>query len=163
MFLCAHPALAPDAAAALTLRLVLGVSTADIAAVFHTAEPAMAARLTRAKRTVVRSGRKFAVPEGPDLPPRLATVCRVVYLAFTTAYAPARGAEVSRTAVAGEAIRLGRLLTGLRPEPPEARALLALMLLQHARRDARTDAVAGWSCCRTRTGRGGMPRRFARG
>ena len=141
MFLSAHPALAPDAAAALTLRLVLGVPTADIAAVFHTAEPAMAARLTRAKRTVARSDHLFAVPEGPDLPLRLATVCRVIYLAFTTAYAPARGAEVTRTAVAGEAIRLGRLLIGLRPEPPEARTLLALMLLQHSRRDARTDTT----------------------
>ena len=93
MFLCAHPDLAPDAAAALTLRLVLGVPTADIAAVFHTAEPTMAARLTRAKRTVARSGEPFVVPTGQDLPPRLATVCRVVYLAFTTAYAPARGAR----------------------------------------------------------------------
>ena len=139
LFLCAHPALAPDAAAALTLRLVLGVPTADIAAVFHTTEPTMAARLTRAKRVVARSGERFAIPVGADLPPRLDTVCRVVYLAFTSAYAPARGAEVTRLEVAAEAIRLGRLLTGLRPEPPEARALLALMLLQHSRRDARTD------------------------
>jgi len=139
MFLCAHPALAQDAAAALTLRLVLGVPTADIAAVFLTAEPAMAARLTRAKRTVARASERFAVPTGAQLPPRLATVCRTVYLAFTTAYAPARGSEVTRAAVAAEAVRLGRLLTALRPEPPEARALLALMLLQHSRRDARTD------------------------
>jgi RNA polymerase sigma-70 factor (ECF subfamily) len=139
MFLCAHPDLAPDAAAALTLRLVLGVPTADIAAVFHTAEPTMAARLTRAKRTVARSGEPFVVPTGQALP-RLDTVCRVVYLAFTTAYAPARGSEVTRAAVAAEAVRLGRLLTALRPEPPQARALLALMLLQHSRRDARTDA-----------------------
>jgi predicted RNA polymerase sigma factor len=141
MFVCADPALAPDAAAALTLRLVLGVPTADIAGVFHTAEATMAARLTRAKRAVAQSGARFAVPEGDDLPPRLATVCRIVYLAFTTAYAPARGSEVTRVAVAAEAIRLGRLLTALRPEPAEARALLALMLLQHSRRDARTDAT----------------------
>ncbi len=141
MFLCAHPALAPDAAAALTLRLVVGVATADIAAVFHTTEPTMAARLTRAKRTVARSGGHFVVPAGAELAPRLATVCRIVYLAFTTAYAPARGSEVTRAAVAGEAVRLGRLLMALRPEPPEARALLALMLLQHSRRDARTDAT----------------------
>ena len=139
LFLCAHPTLAPDAAAALTLRLVLGVPTADIAAVFHATEPAMAARLTRAKRAVARSGERFAVPTGADLPPRLATVCRIVYLAFTSAYAPARGSEVTRTGVATEAVRLGRLLTALRPEPPEARALLALMLLQHSRRDTRTD------------------------
>ncbi len=141
MFLCAHPDLAPDAAAALTLRLVLGVATADIAAVFHTAEPTMAARLTRAKRTVGRSGARFVVPAGQDLPPRVATVCRVVYLAFTTAYAPARGSEATRATVAAEAVRLGQLLTGLRPEPPEARALLALLLLQHSRRDARTGAA----------------------
>jgi RNA polymerase sigma-70 factor (ECF subfamily) len=81
------------------------------------------------------------VPTGQDLPPRLATVGRVVYLAFTTAYAPARGSAVTRATVAAEALRLGRLLTALRPEPPEARALLALMLLQHSRRDARTDAA----------------------
>ena len=141
MFLCAHPTLAPDAAAALTLRLVLGVPTSDIAAVFHTTEATMAARLTRAKRTVTLSGVRFAVPPGDELSPRLATVCRIVYLAFTTAYAPARGSEVARVAAAAEAVRLGRLLMSLRSEPPEARALLALMLLQHSRRDARTDGA----------------------
>jgi RNA polymerase sigma-70 factor (ECF subfamily) len=141
IFLCARPVLAPDAAAALTLRLVLGVPTADIAAVFHTSEPTMAARLTRAKRTVAGAGERFAVPTGDHLPPRLATVCRVVYLAFTSAYAPARGGQATRVTVAAEAIRLGRLLIALRPEPPPARALLALMLLQHSRREARTDAT----------------------
>ena len=141
MFLSAQPVLAPDAAAALTLRLVLGVPTADIAAVFHTSEPTMAARLTRAKRAVAGSGERFAVPTGDALSPRLETVCRVVYLTFTSAYAPARGHQATRVTVAAEAIRLGRLLTALRPEPPAARALLALMLLQHSRRDARTDAA----------------------
>jgi RNA polymerase sigma-70 factor (ECF subfamily) len=90
---------------------------------------------------VAGSGERFAVPTGDELPPRLETVCRVVYLTFTSAYAPARGDQATRVSVGTEAIRLGRLLTALRPEPPAARALLALMLLQHSRRAARTDAA----------------------
>ena len=139
ILLCAHPVLAPEAAAALTLRLVLGVPTADIAAVFHVSAPTMAARLTRAKRTIHRSGARFVVPEGAELPSRLETVCRVIYLAFTVGYAPVSGAEVTRVEVAAEAIRLARLLRELLPGRPELDALLALMLLQHARRDARID------------------------
>jgi predicted RNA polymerase sigma factor len=141
IFLCASPVLAPEAAAALTLRLVLGVPTADIAAVFHVSTPTMAARLTRAKRTVNRSGERFVVPEGAALLPRLETVCRVVYLAFTLGYAPVSGAEVTRVEVAAEAIRLARLLRALLPGRPELDALLALMLLQHSRRDARVDGI----------------------
>ena len=141
IFLCAHPVLAPEAAAALTLRLVLGVPTADIAAVFQIAAPTMAARLTRAKRTLNRSGERFVVPEGDELPPRLETVCRVVYLAFTVGYAPGSGTEVTRVEVAAEAIRLARLLRAQLPGRPELDALLALMLLQHSRRDARLDST----------------------
>ena len=141
IFLCAHPVLAPEAAAALTLRLVLGVPAAEIAAVFHVSAPTMAARLTRAKRTITRSGERFAVPEGAELPPRLQTVCRVVYLAFTVGYAPASGEEVIRVEVAGEAIRLARMLRRSLPGRPELDALLALMLLQHSPRDARIDGV----------------------
>jgi RNA polymerase sigma-70 factor (ECF subfamily) len=141
IFLCAHPVLAPEAAAALILRLVLGVPTADMAAVFQVSAPTMAARLTRAKRTLTRSGERFAVPEGAELSPRLETVCRVVYLAFTVGYAPGSGSEVTRVEVAAEAIRLARLLRALLPGRPELDALLALMLLQHSRRDARVDSA----------------------
>lgn len=140
IFLCAHPALAPEAAGALTLRLVLGVSTADIARLFLVTESTMAARLTRARRKLTVSGVRFAVPEGAALEPRLATVLSVIYLAFTAGYAPGSGTDLLRVELAGEAIRLTRVLRMLLPRP-ELDALLALMVLQHSRRDARTDGA----------------------
>lgn len=139
VFLCAHPALSPEAGAALSLRLVLGVSTADIARLFLVAEPAMAARLTRAKRKLAVAGVPFVLPQERALEARLAAVSTAVYLAFTAGYAPASGSDATRVALAGEAVRLARILRRLLPRP-ELDALLALMLLQHARRDARTDA-----------------------
>lgn len=138
IFLCAHPALAPEAGAALSLRLVLGVSTADIARLFLVTEPTMAARLTRAKRKLAVAGVPFIVPDERALEGRLAAVLTAVYLAFTAGYAPASGSDATRVALAGEAVRLVRILRRLLPRP-ELDALLALMLLQHARRDARTD------------------------
>jgi predicted RNA polymerase sigma factor len=138
IFLCAHPALAPEAGAALSLRLVLGVSTADIARLFLVPEPTMAARLTRAKRKLAVAGVPFTLPAGPALGGRLAAVTTAVYLAFTAGYAPGSGPDATRVALAGEAIRLVRTLRRLLPRP-EVDALLALMVLQHARRDARTD------------------------
>ena len=138
IFLCAHPALAPEAGAALSLRLVLGVSTADIARLFLVPEPTMAARLTRAKRKLAVAGVPFTLPDGPALGGRLAAVTTAVYLAFTAGYAPGSGPDATRVALAGEAIRLVRTLRRLLPRP-EVDALLALMVLQHARRDARTD------------------------
>ena len=139
ILLCAHPALAPEAASALSLRLVLGLPTADVARLFLVTESTMAARLTRAKRKIVTAGVPFAVPEEATLARRLDTVAGVVYLAFTAGYAPGTGPDVVRVALAGEAIRLGRLVRDVVGSRPVVDALLALMVLQHARRDARTD------------------------
>jgi predicted RNA polymerase sigma factor len=139
LFLCSHPSLAADSAAALCLRLVLGVSTADVARLFLVTEPTMAARLTRAKRRLASTGVPFDVPTGPARDARLATVASVAYLAFTAGYAPGTGTDVTRTSVAGEAIRLTRVLCELLPGEAMLDALLALMLLQHSRREARAD------------------------
>ncbi len=149
VFLCAHPALAPEAAAALTLRLVLGVSTADLARLFLVAEPTMAARLTRARKKIALAGVPFALPTPERVAERIDVVATVAYLAFTAGYAPGSGPDVVRAELAGEAIRLTRLLRqllqGYAAQPPAAGALLdallALMLLQHSRRDARVDAA----------------------
>lgn len=141
VLMCTHPALDPAAASALTLRLVLGVSTADIARLFLVPEATMAARITRAKKKIVGAGIPFAVPSADDLPDRLDTVAQTAYLAFTAGYAPGSGPDVVRTGLAGEAVRLVRVVLGLRPEEPVLVALLALMLLQHSRRDARADAA----------------------
>lgn len=140
VLMCAHPALAPDAASALSLRLVLGVSTADIARLFLVTEPTMAARLTRAKKKIVGAGVPFAVPAPDLLPDRLDTVAQTAYLAFTAGYAPGSGPDLLRSTLAGEAIRLVRVVDEAAPGQPVLRALLALMLLQHSRRDARVDA-----------------------
>ncbi|HNV15320.1 MAG TPA: sigma factor-like helix-turn-helix DNA-binding protein [Dermatophilaceae bacterium] len=151
VFLCAHPALAPEAAAALTLRLVMGVSTADLARLFLVAEPTMAARLTRARKKLAVAGVAFALPTPERLAERIDVVATVAYLAFTAGYAPGSGPDVLRAELAGEAIRLTRLLRqllrGYAVQPPSAAtqsaplldALLALMLLQHSRREARVD------------------------
>ena len=146
VLLAAHPSLSEEAGAALTLRLVLGISTADIARLFLVPEPTMAARLTRARKKVVAAGVPLAIPDDDVLPQRLETVARVAYLAFTAGYAPGSGADVVRADLAGEAIRLVRLVraTGRAAAGNAAlTALLALMLLQHARRDARVDADGG--------------------
>lgn len=139
VLLCAHPSLPPESAAALTLRLVLGVSTEDIARLFLVSTPTMAARLTRARKKL--AGASFSVPVAPDLGPRVSLVADVAYLAFTAGYAPGSGPDVLRTDVAGEAIRLVRMLRSLLPGGfagrSELDALLALMLFQHSRRGAR--------------------------
>ena len=137
VLMCAHPALAPEAASALSLRLVLGVPTADIARLFLVPEPTMAARITRAKKRIVGAGIPFTVPDAAALPDRLETVAQTAYLAFTAGYAPGTGPDLLRAEQSGEAIRLVRVVLGLRPEEPALVALLALMLLQHSRRDAR--------------------------
>ncbi|WP_298746457.1 RNA polymerase sigma factor [uncultured Serinicoccus sp.] len=139
VLMCTHPALAPEASSALALRLVLGVSTHDVAALFLVPEPTMAARLTRAKKKIVTAGIPFAVPDLAALPGRLETVAQTAYLAFTAGYAPASGPDLLRPALAGEAVRLVRTVRELRPEDPTLTALLALVLLQHSRRDARVD------------------------
>ncbi|HEV7875555.1 MAG TPA: DUF6596 domain-containing protein [Nocardioides sp.] len=139
VLLCAHPSLSREGAAALTLRLVLGVPTEDIARLFLVSTPTMAARLTRARKRL--AGERFAVPSGAELVARVDVVAEVAYLGFTTGYAPGSGGDVLRAGAAAEAIRLVRVLREVLPAGyagrPELDALLALMLLQHSRRDAR--------------------------
>lgn len=137
VLMCTHPALSSEAACALALRMVLGVSTHDIGRLFLVTEPTMAARITRAKKKVVTAGIPFAVPAAEDLPERLETVAQTAYLAFTAGYAPGSGPDLLRAELAGEAIRLVRVVLALRPGEPALVGLLALMLLQHSRRDAR--------------------------
>jgi predicted RNA polymerase sigma factor len=135
VMLCAHPALSRENAAALTLRMVIGVSTADIARLFLVPTATMAARLTRSRKSL--AGERFEVPLGPELKARVGRAADVAYLSFTAGYAPPSGAELLRTDLAAEAIRLARLLRELLPERPDLDGLLGLMLLQHSRRDAR--------------------------
>lgn len=137
ILLCAHPSLAKESAAALALRLVLGVPTSDIARLFLVPTATMAARLTRARKRL--AGEAFEVPTGAALRQRVAEVADIAYLAFTAAYAPGSGADIVRAAEAGEVIRLVRVLREVGPQEADLDALLALMLLQHARRDARVE------------------------
>jgi predicted RNA polymerase sigma factor len=137
VLMCCHPTLAPEVASALALRLVVGVPTDDIARLFLVPVPTMAARITRGKRKVVTAGIPFGVPDASVLPERLEVVAQVAYLAFTAGYAPGTGPDLLRADLSGEAVRLVRVTLALRPEEPTLRALLALLLLQHSRRDAR--------------------------
>lgn len=139
VFSCCHPALSVEARTALTLRFVAGLPVPDIARLFVVQDATMAARLTRAKKRLVAAGIPFEVPPPDRLDERLDDVASVLYLTFTAGYAPGTGPDVVRVALAGEAIRLGRLLDELLPGRPVVRALLALMVLQHSRRDARTS------------------------
>jgi RNA polymerase sigma-70 factor (ECF subfamily) len=139
LFACCHPALGPDGRAALMLRFVAGLSTAEIARLFLVSESTMAARLTRAKRKMAVAGIPLRTPDAADLPERLDLVLRVVYLLFTEGYRATAGPELVRPRLAAEAIRLGYLLGELMPDEERIVALLALMVLQHARREARVD------------------------
>ncbi|WP_418606795.1 RNA polymerase sigma factor [Georgenia sp. SUBG003] len=163
IFTCCHPSLAPDVRAALTLRFVLGVPTREIARLLLVPEATMAARLTRAKKKIVGARVPFAVPAPDRLDERLDVVAAVLYLVFTAGYAPGEGPDAVRVALAGEAVRLGRLLDELLPGRPVVRALLALMVLQHARRDARTDDGGRWWSCPNRTAGAGTATRSGRG
>jgi RNA polymerase sigma-70 factor, ECF subfamily len=141
IFTCCHPALPPDAQVAMTLREVCGLTTEEIARAFLTAPATVAQRIVRAKARIRDARIPYEVPSPAELPNRLEPVLRVVYLIFTEGYAPAAGDAVLRADLADEAIRLGRLLVDLLPEPePEALGLLALLLLQHSRRAARATA-----------------------
>jgi len=140
IFTCCHPALARGAQVALTLRLLGGLTTAEIAAAFLVAEPAMAQRIVRAKNKIRDAGIPYRVPRDADLPARLAAVLGVLYLIFNEGYAASSGDRLVREDLCEEAIRLGRLLYELMPDEPEAMGLLALMLLVEARRPTRTSA-----------------------
>jgi RNA polymerase sigma-70 factor (ECF subfamily) len=138
IFTCCHPSLAPEARVALTLREVCGLTTEEIAKAFLTTPRTLAQRIVRAKAKIRETPIPYEVPTPQELPERLAAVLHVIYLVFNEGYSAAAGAEVTRAELTGEAIRLGRLLTELQPEP-EVIGLLALMLLQESRRAARTS------------------------
>jgi RNA polymerase sigma-70 factor, ECF subfamily len=143
IFTCCHPALPPEAQVALTLREICGLTTEEIARAFLVTPATLAQRIVRAKTKIRETPIPYEVPTPQELPERLGAVLQVIYLVFNEGYSAAAGADVTRAELTREAIRLGRLLTELQPEPevpePEITGLLALMLLQESRRAARTS------------------------
>ena len=138
-FTCCHPALAPEARVALTLRNLGGLSTPEVARAFLVGERTMQQRLVRAKRKIRAAGIPYHVPPDHELPDRLRSLLTVLYLIFNEGYLATGADTVLRRELCDEAIRLARLLAALMPDEPEVRGLLALMLLNHSRRDARVD------------------------
>jgi RNA polymerase sigma-70 factor, ECF subfamily len=138
IFTCCHPALPADARIALTMREVCGLTTEEIARAFLTGTPTIAKRIVRAKAKIRDARIPYEVPSQSELAPRLETVLQVIYLVFTEGYSASSGESLTRSDLSGEAIRLGRLLVELLPEP-ESQGLLALMLLHESRRSARTS------------------------
>jgi RNA polymerase sigma-70 factor, ECF subfamily len=143
IFTCCHPALATPAQVALTLRLLGGLTTAEIARAFLVPEPTLAQRIVRAKAKIRDAGIPFRVPAEAELPDRLRAVLAVLYLIFNEGHTASAGPGLGRADLGAEAIRLGRLLAALMPDEPEALGLLALMLLTESRRAARTTSDGG--------------------
>ena len=139
IFTCCHPALAPEAQVALTLRLLGGLHASEIARAYLVPEATVRQRITRAKRKIAANNIPYRVPEAADLPERLAAVLAVTYLVFNEGYVATAGDDLVRDDLCAEAIRLARILVGLMPDEPEAVGLLALMLLTVARRPARLE------------------------
>lgn len=180
IFTCCHPALAREAQVALTLRLVCGLSTAEIAKAFLVTHSTMAARVTRAKKKIMAARIAYRVPEAPELPDRLDAVLTVVHLVFTTGHTAPDGPDLVRADLVDRAIRLGQMLRELMPDEPEVAGVLALLLITDARRATRTDAQgnlllleqqdrSAWDSASIAEGsglvieslRGGRPGRFA--
>jgi RNA polymerase sigma-70 factor (ECF subfamily) len=173
IFTCCHPAIVPDAQVALTLREVCELTTEAIASAFLTTPSTLAQRIVRAKSKIRDAGIPFEVPSTEDLPDRIDSVLQVVYLVFNEGYAASSGESLTRPDLSGEAIRLGRLLVELLPEP-EVLGLLALMLLHESRRAARTTPTGGlillddqdrslWNREQIEEGRGLVARAFSSG
>jgi len=141
VFTCCHPALAPEAQVALTLRLVCGLSTAEVARAFLVPQPTMAARITRAKKKIAQAGVPYRVPPAEELPKRVEAVLEVVQLVFTTGHTAPTGTDLLRQDLIERAVDLARMLRVLLPADPNVAGLLALILLTDARREARVDAA----------------------
>jgi RNA polymerase sigma factor (sigma-70 family) len=141
IFTACHPVLSTDARVALTLKLLGGLTTHEIARAYLVPEPTIAQRIVRAKRTLSESRLPYEVPRGPELAPRLASVLEVVYLVFNEGYTATGGEDWMRPALTQEALRLGRMLAEIAPQEPEVHGLVALMELQASRAGARTDAA----------------------
>ncbi|MDP3739709.1 MAG: RNA polymerase sigma factor [Hyphomonadaceae bacterium] len=141
IFTACHPLLSREARAALTLRMVGGLTTGEIARAFLSSEATISQRIVRAKRTLSESGLAYETPRGPELKERLSAVLEVIYLVFNEGYAATRGEDLMRPQLCDEALRLGRILVGLAPNEPETHGLLSLMELHASRTPARTDAA----------------------